>query len=390
MPWPFYRRRTAMLESRSEVGGALTDRFGLRLFRELVRPDPLQNVVFSPCSVMFCLAMMYEGATGETRQAIAEILGISNLDEHGRSLAMVQLKSALHTPGDVQLLVANSLWCNRQIAVRADYIARMREDLDAQVESVDFTSAETIHRINAWVRENTRGKISRIVESIPPLALIVALNAIYFKGQWNRPFDRLQTHDELFTTGGGQKGKVPMMRKSGRFRYLQRRMFQAVAIPYESFRTSMYVFLPARGRTLGDFEQTLTSGEWQNWMSDFEDVGGLVALPRFSVSYGSCLNRPLKEMGMAVAFDQQRARFEGISSVPPESWIDLVFHRAVAEVNEEGTEAAAVTSMTVLAASVRRRRERTFEMIVDRPFFFAIRDDYNGVVLFMGGVADPR
>ena len=386
MPWIFSRRNSTVVDRGEPTG----DSFAFRLFRALVQSDPLLNVVLSPCSVMFCLGMMYEGASGDTRQAIADTLGISQLDESGRNSAIVRLKSALQTSsGDLQLLIANSLWCNREIKVRADYVARMRVDFDALVESVDFSSGNTVRRINEWVRDNTGGKISRMIDDIPALAILIALNAIYFKGLWDVPFERSMTQDERFVTGAGQSRKVPMMRQSGRYRYLERRTFQAVALPYRGNRTAMYVFLPAPKQSLADFENTLTSGEWQKWISQFEPVRGMVGLPRFAVNYANCLNGPLKDMGMAIAFDRQRARFDGICAPPSENGIELVLHRAMAEVNEEGTEAAAVTGMIECLSARRPRPERTFKMIVDRPFIFVIGDEHSGSLLFLGAVMDP-
>jgi len=180
-----------------------------------------------------------------------------------------------------------------------------------------------------------------------------------------------------------------MMRQSGRYRYLERRRFQAVALPYRGNRTAMYVFLPAPKQSLADFENTLTSGEWQKWISQFEPVRGMVGLPRFAVNYANCLNGPLKDMGMAIAFDRQRARFDGICAPPSENGIELVLHRAMAEVNEEGTEAAAVTGMIECLSARRPRPERTFKMIVDRPFIFVIGDEHSGSLLFLGAVMDP-
>ena len=206
---------------------------------------------------------------------------------------------------------------------------------------------------------------------------------------WDVPFKRSMTQDERFVTGAGQSRKVPMMRQSGRYRYLERRTFQAVALPYRGNRTAMYVFLPAPKQSLADFENTLTSGEWQKWISQLEPVRGMVGLPRFAVNYANCLNGPLKDMGMAIAFDRQRARFDGICAPPSENGIELVLHRAMAEVNEEGTEAAAVTGMIECLSARRPRPERTFKMIVDRPFIFVIRDEHSGSLLFLGAVMDP-
>jgi len=339
---------------------------------------------------MFCLAMMYEGATGETRQAIADVLEISGLDHEDRQTAIVRLKSALQMcDRDVQLLIGNSLWCNRDIPVRPDYLARMSKDYGAQVESLDFSDAASVSRINAWVEENTRGKIDGIIDHISALDLLIAINAIYFKGLWTRPFDRNATRDDSFTTGNGLEKKLPMMRQFGRFRYSENHAFQAVVLPYQGNRIAMYVFLPTRRSTLREFEQNLNSAEWEQRMRDFKPVLGAIRLPRFAVSYQTQLNGPLSDLGMAMAFDPRRARFDGISPSPPQIWIGQALHRALAEVNEEGTEAAAVTAMTA-TLSMAQRPEHTFEMIVNRPFFFVIRDDQTGTILFMGAVNDPE
>jgi serpin B len=391
MPWPFTRRHSVVLADRPETASLSTHRFAFDLFSNLVRREPLRNVVLSPCSVLFCLGMMYEGAIGETRQAMAETLGISDLDESSRGSAIARLKSELQSSSsDVQLLLANSLWCNREVHVRPDYIARMLEDFNARVESADFSSGETIRQINVWVRENTGGKIASIVDNLPALARLVALNAIYFKGLWASPFQGSMTHDELFTTVTGQPRKVPMMRQLGRFRYLEGPQFQAVALPYQGERVAMYVLLPAQGRALADFEKTLSSGEWRRWIAQFNPVLGLVGLPRFAANYETCLNGSLQDMGMAIAFDRQGARFDGISVPPPENWIDLILHRSMVEVNEEGTEAAAVTgAIACLSSAQGQRPERTFKMIVDRPFVFAIRDEQSGALLFLGAITEP-
>lgn len=152
----------------------------------------------------------------------------------------------------------------------------------------------------------------------------------------------------------------------------------------------MYVFLPAKKSSLREFQLDLNSGAWDKWMRGFEAMDGHIRLPRFKLSYGAVLDGALSELGMAPAFDPQRARFDAISPPPPMIWMGTVLHRAFVEINEEGTEAAATTFvMMPLSAKYSRRRIRTFEMIVDRPFFFAICDTFTDTILFMGSVEEP-
>jgi serpin B len=152
----------------------------------------------------------------------------------------------------------------------------------------------------------------------------------------------------------------------------------------------MYVFLPAKKSSLREFRLDLNSGAWDKWMRRFEAMEGHIRLPRFKLTYQAMLNSPLSQLGMALAFDPQRARFDAISAPPPAIWIETVLHRAFLEINEEGTEAAAVSAVHMVALSMRPTKPpRTFEMLVDRPFFFAIRDDLTNTILFMGSVEEP-
>jgi serine protease inhibitor len=189
----------------------------------------------------------------------------------------------------------------------------------------------------------------------------------------------------------GRKVNLPLMRQYDSYPYYEESTFQAVRLGYETSRLAMYVFLPAKGSSLRQFQQDLNSGVWDRWMGRFETIRGQVRLPRFKLTYSAQLNSALGKLGMEIAFDPQRARFDSISPPPPSIWIDQVLHRAFVEVNEEGTEAAAVTGIAVFSSSARYSKPpRTFEMIVDRPFFFAIRDDLTKAILFMGSVEEPE
>ena len=391
MIWPFVRHS----HSESSVGvGTITERgpfwsdgFAFRLFRELVRANDTSNLFCSPFSVMLCLMMLREGATRETREAMAKVLEIFDDSEDGQRF----LKTALAVPRPgLELAIANSLWCDEQARMLPAFLTLAREKYGAEVVSLPFQSAETVPRINAWVRNKTRGKIGGIIDSLNPVALLVALNAIYFKGLWAAPFEKSFTREERFFLTGNHSIKVPLMRRSGSYRYHEESTFQAVRLPYQGDRVGMYIFLPSQASGLPAFLRTLTSAKWGRFIPTFTKTEGTVGLPRFKFEHQVDLVPILAKLGMSEAFDPERAQFDGLALPPPPVYIGQAIHRAVVEVNEEGTEAAAVTAFTLGLSSMLQSQPRRFQMILDRPFFFVIRDDHSNVILFMGAVNDPR
>jgi serine protease inhibitor len=214
------------------------------------------------------------------------------------------------------------------------------------------------------------------------------INAIYFKGNWAKQFDRRRTRDLPFTLPDGSQKQRPLMAQSGRFDYYAGQQFQAVSLPYGAGRASMYIFLPEQRSSLRAFRRELSHKSWDAWMRHFRQTEGMLALPRFKIQYEATLNDALKALGMAIAFDGRRADFGGMfADGKPNASIDEVKHKTFVEVNEEGTEAAAVTSIGMMRTSM--MPQRSFNMVVDRPFFCAIRDNQTGALLFMGSIVDP-
>jgi serine protease inhibitor len=252
----------------------------------------------------------------------------------------------------VEVRGANSLWCSDCVQVRPEYATKLRDIYDAELAKLDFGAGNAIPRINAWVNQKTKGKISHIVDVLSPLSALVAVNAIYFKGCWTRTFERKLTRDGLFTTATGQKKQLPTMCQSGRYSYYEDRKLQAVVLPYEG-DMAMHVILPATGTDSRQFQQSLSAGAWGSWLARCKQVGGTIQIPRFELDYRAPLKRALKVLGMERAFDPDRAEFDGVRAEQIPVWIDQVFHRAVAEVNEEGTEAAAATAVLVPARKPR-------------------------------------
>jgi serpin B len=362
--------------------------FGLKLFAEVVKQDAGKNVFISPASVGLALAMTYNGAVGGTKLAMERALEIQGMNHSELNNAYAQLRQALDSADPkVELRIANSLWAKKGAAFNPDFIQRDKQFYGADVTALDFGDPGAPATINAWVADKTKGKISHIVDQIDAQSILFLINAIYFKGKWSIEFDKAKTKEDTFTTGASQQKRVPMMHQSGKYNYYEGKNFQAVSLPYGDGRASMYIFLPAQGSRLDEFQKELTAANWETWMKQFTQIDGSIAFPRFKVEYEVGLNDALTALGMGIAFDADRADFSGIVQGSGRAYISRVKHKTFAEVNEEGTEAAAVTSVEMRVTSA--RPQKNFQMIVDRPFFCAIRDNKTGTVLFVGSITDP-
>ncbi|AFZ00118.1 serpin family protein [Calothrix sp. PCC 6303] len=365
---------------------AANTKFGFKLFSEINQENKEENIFISPSSVAIALAMTYNGAQGKTQQAMVKALELQGLNLQQINSSNAALKSLLENPDtQVQLTIANSLWANQQVAFKADFLQRNRDFYKAVVSNIDFSSADTLDIINGWVRENTKGKIEKIVDAIDPNQAMFLINAIYFKGSWTNAFDAKQTTESQFYLASGQAKKHPLMSQKGEYKYLETDEFQAVSLPYgKDGKVSFYAFLPKEKSNLQTFAQTLNAENWEKWMNQFSTRDGSVSLPRFKMDYEIDLKDSLVTLGMGEAFGN-KADFSGIGK---NLAISEVKHKTFVEVNEEGTEAAAVTSVGIRATSAIIKPE-PFEMVINRPFFTCIRDNQTGSILFMGSIVDP-
>ena len=377
--------------SRDDTGTSSYSAFGFALYREILKERPGENIFVSPASVGFALAMTYNGAQGTTIQDMAKILGIA-----GRSLGEINrtdslLISATNTPmKGVELSIANSLWARQGLDFNKDFLARNKRFYGAEVRSIDFASPQAAPQINGWVAEKTKDKIKEIVDSIDESSILFLINAIYFKGTWTKEFDKEATREETFYLPGGGERARPMMRQGGEYLYLKGNGFQAAGLPYGEGRMSMYLFLPDERAGLDEFHAQLSAEGWDAWMGSFAQKSGRIVLPRFKLEFKAKLKTALTNLGMGIAFDGDRANFAAmIKRAGANAYIEDVVHKTFVEVNEKGTEAAAATSVEMRLTSV-MEPEKPFEMICDHPFFFAIRDNETGLVLFMGSIVNPE
>ncbi len=364
-------------------------RFGLKLFRAVSAEEPQENVFLSPLSVSMALGMTLNGAEGATRaemEAALELAGLSQKEINAAYQSLIGLLGGLDL--SVQFSLANSIWYREGFAVEQAFIDTNKEFFDAEVAALDFSSAEAPARINAWVKEKTNGKIEKIVEPpIHPLTMMYLINAIYFKGDWQYQFDREKTEEAPFTLPDGSEKAVPMMTlEEPTLAYYRDERVTAVDLPYGDSLYTMTILLPeGEANSIEALAAGLDEARWS------EITGGLhpqelaaLEMPRFKLEYKKRLNDVLKAMGMNKAFDPDSSDFGGINPARKDLHISEVLHKTFVEVNEEGTEAAAVTSVSIGLTSVGPPVVR-----VDRPFVFAIRENHSGTILFIGQVADP-
>ena len=373
---------------------AAINRFGFRLLLELAGDAPAENLLISPASLAAALSMTLDGAAGETAQAMAKVLSLEglSLDEINRAHAALWAALASADP-QVTFEAANSLWARMGILFLPDFMGRNRDFYGAEVTNLDFDDPQAPDIINAWVNSQTHGRITDIVEPpIDPLTILFLINALYFKGQWRSQFDVAATQDGLFHLLGGRQKRCPLMTQAGEYPYMEGPGFRAISLPYGAGRFSLYVFLPDEELGLAGFLKSLMRNglrAWNEWMDQFWEQDGAITLPRFKVSYTKGLNDALKDLGMGIAFDADRADFSAMCPIPPLPTVHIadVRHKTFMEVNEEGTVAAAVTKVEM---RMRGLPPPSFRMVVDRPFFCAIRDNETGVIVFAGVVVEPE
>lgn len=367
------------------VVAANTD-FGFRLLRQLTTDQPQGNVFFSPFSISDALQMTLNGAGGQTQRDMAQTLGLGVMDLEQINQANGRLLPSLANPDPkVEVSVANALWANRSIAFAPDFRERCRRFYDARAESLDLASPAAVSVINGWVGDKTHGKITRLVSHADIAAAPVVLtNAVYFHGQWQTKFNKAATQSQPFTLERGGVKSVPLMRQEAAFSYLETPRLQAVSLPYGSGRMSLYVLLPKTGQTVEELAGSLDAKAWAEQVARMKPTRLTLFLPRFKAKYEAHLKGPLSALGMASAFDDG-ADFRPMGLTG--SSIDDVIHKALVEVDEEGTVAAAATEVEM---QVSAELPPITVMRIDRPFFCAIRDNVTGTILFEGVIRDPE
>ncbi|MGD1872182.1 MAG: serpin family protein [Mastigocoleus sp.] len=365
---------------------AANTKFGFNLFTEVLLQEGEKNVFISPNSIATALALIYGGADGSTKEAMTKVLALQGMNLSEINSAYARLRDSLKNPDEkVTLAIANSLWTDEGSSLKPEFLQNSRNFFQAEVANLNFQQPDASDIINKWVKDNTKNRISKVIDRIDPSQVMLLVNAIYFKGSWSKEFNPNLTVDSPFYLASGKQKQHPMMSQKGDYRYYENEKFQAVSIPYgEKGKVSFYVFLPKKDSSLKEFSKTLNPQNWEKWMSSFRKKEGSINLPRFKIDYATNLNSVLNTLGMGEAFTQQ-ANF---SQMGNNLAISEVKHNTFIEVNEEGTEAAGTTSVGIVPTSF--SADQPFQMNVNRPFFCVIRDNQTGSILFMGSILEPK
>ncbi|NLO38589.1 MAG: serpin family protein [Ruminiclostridium sp.] len=352
--------------------------FSWNLFKKINTEDSSGNVFISPYSIANALTMALNGAEGNTRVEMEKALQVAGVtrDDLNRAYA-AEANRLSKLDKKVTLQNANSIWLRDSFQVKKDFIDRNKAYLGAEVQTLDFSDPSSVGVINNWVSDKTNRLIPSIIS--PPIStetIMYLINAIYFKGEWTTEFKQENTQEKDFYALDGKTDKVQMMFRGGKIDYLNNDELQAVRLPYGDEKVSMVVILPKKD--LNSWIDSMNGDKWKGILTGFNPVSDLqLQIPKFKMEYGiKELNGVLKELGMREAFSDG-ADFSGIAN---NLFISQVLHKAVVDVNEQGTEAAAVTAVVMQVTSF----IEPVSFTADRPFFFAIVDNEQGNLLFMG------
>ncbi len=367
-----------------------SNEFALKLYSELKNEEG--NLFFSPYSISSAFAMVYEGAREETAQELRDVFGFPEDDVVRRS-SFARVYNLLNTPSwGYSLYTANALWVQKDYPILPDYLTTIEKYYGGKATNLDFADPENSRRtINSWVESKTNNKIRELFEKggLDASTKLVITNAIYFKGSWRNKFDSSLTKEEEFTTGDGKKINTLMMhlKKPVAFNYAEDQEAQLLQMNYSNTNLSMLVILP-KIKDLKKIEEKISFEKLAVWKNSLYFADVEVILPKFAFEQTIPLKNNLIKLGVKKAFDEKLVDFSALTS-NNNLVIDEAIHKTFLEVNEEGTEAAAVTAIkTKIITSSEVQRPYLFK--ADRPFLFLIQDNENGLILFMGRVNNPN
>ncbi|HHE37131.1 MAG TPA: serpin family protein, partial [Candidatus Cloacimonetes bacterium] len=343
------------------------------------------NIFISPMSISYALGMNFNGADGKTKEEMAKTLEFGNLTNAEVNESFKKLMTKLmELDPKVMMEIANSIWYRENVDVLKKFKKVNQDYFQAEIRNMDFSKPETVGIINNWVSENTKGKITKVIDEIDALSMMYLINAIYFKGSWTEEFDKKRTKEDKFFYAEGKSVLCEMMKTSEKNLYFENDDFQAVDLPYGKENFSMIVILPKKEKDINEFISKLNVEDWNSWLTGFSKQKGSLVMPKFKIEYDIEMNDVLKSLGMANAFTSA-ADFSKMTK-KQKLYISNVKHKTFVDVNEEGTEAAAVTVVEMKLTSV----GPGFFMKVNRPFVFAIKEKETNSIIFIGKIVNPK
>ena len=352
------------------------------------------NRMLSPYSAKMCLALLANGAKGETKQQILDAIGIADLDAYNAEVKALLNRYASYA-GVMSLETANSLWLNQTTfggkgKFRTDYQTAMREYFSAEVREV--TRQNAVEEVNAWVNEKTHEKIKSILTEEQRNFAAALINAVYFKAGWKAEFPEHLSQKDDFTNADSSISKTEFMQNTETYGYCENGGVKALRIDYSRFggeeyvsdkdyNFSMYILL------CDDPSASLNVDAFLKGNTPFTTQRVRATIPKFELNYSVGLTDILRSLGMTDAFDKDKAELGGmfdLSAIDGNLFVSDALQKTYIKIDEEGTEAAAVTAVTVAPTSAEINVKDPIEFTADRPFYFAIRDNTSGELLFVG------
>lgn len=354
-----------------------------------VNPDENGNIFLSPTSALMALLIAYNGADGETKKEMEEALELGGLavDEINKAnMALVDM--LIKDSEGVELSIANSIWLNEEYHFTEAFKKKAIDYFDAETSEINVFDNASVEQINNWVNDSTNGKIEEIIEApLHPDMVTLLINALYFNGKWAYEFDEENTMESTFFSPESEMD-VPFMILEEELEYVENESFQAIKLPYGKGEMNMQVILPNEDVSLDEVAKELNSESWKELQTQFKETNGIIKLPKFQIEYETVLNEALQQLGIILAFDKNEADFSQMIEEDAPLWIHKVKQKAFINVNEEGSEAAAATSVEMRTTSAIIGDD--FYMDVNRPFLFTINLEESNVNLFIGLISRPE
>jgi len=360
--------------------------FTFDLLRAVRKHSTDANVFISPLSVSMALNMTLNGAAGTTADEMRTALRESGYSTADINAYSRELREALlRADPKTTIGIANAIWYRQGATVKAPFIEANRTYYDAEVQALDFSSPTATATINGWCAQKTHNKIKEIVKQVDPTTFMYLINAVYFKGAWTTRFEKKNTRSGDFRRADGSTQTVQMMNLMDTFRCASGDVCDYLEMDYGNHAFSMVIMLPKDGKTTQDVIATMDGKKWADAIQSLTLKEIRVLLPRFKAEYEYPMHEHiLPDMGMKLPFNPELADLSGIADIGAfgRLFISSVIHKTFVQVDEEGTEAAAVTSIDIVGSN-----ESSF-FIVDHPFLFAIREKSTGVILFIGEIGE--
>jgi serpin B len=360
------------------------NKFAFDVFKNVNIEETKENFMISPVSLSLALAMTYNGAANDTKTAFENTLNYNTFSSNEINNLNKEIIYNLsdNSLGSI-LEIGNSIWVEKRFTVKEDFIKKNEEFYDAEIQNLDFYDVNSVDVINSWVSDKTYQKIPKIIDQVSPNLRMILINALYFKSDWKYNFDEEKT-SELPFYAENETTNVKMMQLSGTLNLYENEKFLAVKLPYKNEKFSMTIFLPKENQTTTDIISLLSIQNWQKWNENYIQKTIDLEMPKFKSSYEIELNDAIAALGLGIAFTNN-ADFSGINNNPLQ--VSFIKQKTFIEVDEKGTEAAAVTAVGIETTST---GSSNIKIRLNKPFLYSITEKETGSICFLGKVGMPE